>query len=58
MENIDKVLEAMRKSESPLRVGDIADFAGIDRKEVEKAMKILKDENKIVSPKRCFWQPR
>ena len=58
MENVDKVLEAMKKSQSPLRSGDIATLAGIDKKEVEKAMKILKDENKIVSPKRCYWQPR
>ena len=25
---------------------------------VEKAMKKLKDEEKIVSPKRCFWEPK
>ncbi len=58
MENFDKVLEAMKKSESPLRAGDIATLAGMDKKEVEKAMKVLKEENKIVSPKRCYWQPR
>ncbi len=58
MENIDKVLEAMKKSESALRAGDIATLAGMDKKEVEKAMKVLKEENKIVSPKRCYWQPR
>ena len=38
-----------------MRAGDIADAANLDRKEVDKAMKALKAEGLIVSPKKCFW---
>ncbi len=59
MENIiAKVFDTMKNSNTPLCAGDIATLTGIDKKEVEKAMKTLKEENKIVSPKRCYWQLR
>lgn len=57
METKEKVLEAMRNAGEPLNAGKIAEITGLDRKEVDKAMKILKDEGAIVSPKRCYWQP-
>jgi hypothetical protein len=40
-----------------MSAGQIAEAGGIDRKEVDKAMKKLKTDGKIVSPKNCFWQP-
>ena len=58
MENVQKVLEAMQKSGKALKSGEIAEISGLDKKEVDKAMKILKEEDKIVSPKRCFWEPK
>ena len=54
----EKVLAAMQAAGKPLKAGEIADAAGIDKKEVEKVMKVLKEEGKIVSPKRCFWEPK
>jgi hypothetical protein len=53
----EKVLEVMREEGKPLNAGKIAEFGGLDRKEVDKAMAKLKKEEKIVSPKRCFWEP-
>lgn len=53
----EKVLEAMKKAGKALKAGEIAEAAGLDKKEVDKAMKILKDEGTIESPKRCYWQP-
>lgn len=53
----DKVLEAMKAKGEPINAGTVAEITGIDRKDVDKIMKKLKDEGKIVSPKRCFWQP-
>lgn len=47
----------MRQAGTPLNAGKIAELSGLDRKEVDKAMKQLKDEGTITSPKRCFWQP-
>ncbi|MDJ0669316.1 MAG: hypothetical protein QNJ61_18685 [Desulfobacterales bacterium] len=58
MDSADKVLETMRKAGEPLNTGKIVELSGMDRKEVEKAMKSLKKEERIVSPKRCYWQPK
>ena len=55
MENTDKVLTALQKGGKLLRPGEIADIAGLDKKEVDKIIKILKKEEKIYSPKRCFY---
>ena len=58
MDAADKVLEIMNKAGEPLNTGKIVELSGMDRKEVEKAMKTLKKEERIVSPKRCYWQPK
>ena len=57
MDNKSKVLETMRKAGEPLNAGKIAELSGLDRKEVDKAMKELKDEGAIISPVRCKWAP-
>ena len=54
----EKVLETMKNAGKPLRAGEIADLSGIDKKEVEKAMKQLQKEDKITSPQRCLWAPK
>jgi len=51
------VLETMKKAGEPLNAGKIAELSGLDRKEVDKAMKELKEEGQIVSPVRCKWAP-
>ena len=57
MEVKDKVLATMKEAGQPLNAGKIAELAGLDRKEVDKAMKQLKEEGAIVSPVRCKWAP-
>jgi hypothetical protein len=52
------VLDAMKKAQQPLNAGKVVELTKLDRKEVDKAMKILKDEGLIVSPKRCFWEAK
>lgn len=54
----EKVLEVLKKSNAPLRPGDIIKATGIDKKDIDKAIKELKTEEKIFSPKRCFWQAK
>jgi DNA-binding IclR family transcriptional regulator len=54
----EKVLEAMKAAGKPLKAVEIAEASGLDKKEVDKAMKVLKAEGKIESPKVCFWQPK
>ena len=56
--SVDKVMAALQAAGKPMRAGDIAEASGLDRKEVDKAMKVLKAEEKIVSPKRCWWEPK
>lgn len=55
MELKDKVLEVLKESNEPLKSSDIAEKAGIEKTEVDKALKLLKKEDKISSPKRCFY---
>ena len=57
MDNKSKVLETMKKAGVPLNAGKIAELSGLDRKEVDKAMKELKEEGAIISPVRCKWAP-
>ncbi len=58
MEVTEAIIKAMKKVSEPMSAGQIADATGIDRKEIDKAMKTLKKEEKIVSPKRCYWEPK
>lgn len=51
---INKVLELLKTNE-PMRPGQVADALGADRKEVDKAIKVLRKEEQIYSPKRCFY---
>ena len=57
MENKEKVLAVMKQAGEPLNAGKIAELSGLDRKDVDKAMKVLKEEGAIVSPVRCKWEP-
>ena len=54
----EQVLEVMKKSDTPLKSGDIAKILGVDSKEVSKAIKKLKAEGKIESPKRCYYSAK
>ena len=47
----------MVEADEPMNAGKIAELSGLDRKEVDKAMKELKDEGAIISPVRCKWAP-
>lgn len=55
MEAINKVLEVIKNAGEPINAGKVVELSGLDRKEVDKAMKQLKDNGSIVSPRRCYW---
>ena len=57
IEITEKVLNTLKEAGEPLNAGKIAEISGLDRKEVDKAMKTLKENGSIVSPKRCYWEP-
>jgi predicted transcriptional regulator len=52
------VIDTLKKAGKPLKSAEIADLAGIDKKEVDKALKTLKTEDKVFSPKVCFYQTK
>ncbi|MBT3285632.1 transcriptional regulator [Candidatus Bathyarchaeota archaeon] len=56
-ENAEAVLQAMIEAGKPVRPGEVAKAMGIESKEVSKAIKVLKKEGKIHSPKRCYYAP-
>ena len=55
MDTKQTVLETLKNSGKPLKGGEIAELSGVDKKEVDKAIKVLKTEGLIDSPKRCFY---
>ncbi len=58
MNETELVLNAMKKAGKPLKAGEVAELAGLDKKVVEKVMDQLKKTEVIVSPKRCYWEPK
>ena len=55
MEIKELVINTLKSSDAPLKAGEIAEKVGINKKEVDKAIKALKNEEAIVSPKRCYY---
>jgi DNA-binding MarR family transcriptional regulator len=58
MEIKEVVLKTLKDAEQPLKGGEIAEKAGIDKKDVDKAIKDLKKEELIFSPKRCYYDAK
>jgi len=58
MESAEIVLAAMKQAAVPLNAGKLVELTGLERTEVDKAMKVLKANEAIVSPKVCYWQPK
>lgn len=56
MDNYEMIVELFKNADKPVSAGQIATATGIDRKEVDKVMTKLKKEEKIVSPKVCYWE--
>ncbi len=46
METVDKVLQVFAEADSPMRPGEVAEKSGLDRKDVDKAIKALKKRRK------------
>ena len=50
----EKILKVLKENDA-LKAGDISEKTGIDKNQVNKILKKLKEEEKIISPKRCFY---
>lgn len=55
MENTQVVLECLKAKSEPMKAGEIAEATGLEKKAVDAAIKLLKAEQKISSPKRCYY---
>jgi len=55
MDKKEMVLDAFKKAGKPLRPGDVAKITGLDSKEISKIIKKLKEEGKLIVPKRCYY---
>lgn len=51
----EKIIKAFEETGKAMRSGEIAEKAGLDKKDVEKAIKKMKETETIFSPKRCFY---
>lgn len=58
MSNEEIVLNTLKDAAIALTAGDVAEISGLDKKEVDKVIKKLKKEDKLESPKRCYYQPK
>lgn len=56
MDAQEQVLKTLSESDKPLKGKEIAEIAGIEKKDVDKAIKALVKEEKIYSPKFCFYE--
>ena len=53
----EQILLTMKEATKPLSAGEVEKLTGLDRKTIDKALKELKTEVKIISPVRCKWEP-
>ena len=51
------ILGVLATAGKPLKAGDIAEAAGLDKAEVAKILGALKKQGKVGSPKMCFYAP-
>ena len=51
----EKIINTFKEAGEAMRPGEIAEKAGLDKKDVEKAIKKMKESGTLYSPKRCFY---
>lgn len=49
------VINTIKETGTPMKAKEIAEKTGTDKKEIDKAIKALKKDEKIFSPKVCFY---
>ncbi len=50
----ETIIKAFKNSGKPMRTGEVVEKTGLEKKDVEKAIKKMKEEGLLHSPKRCF----
>lgn len=49
------VLDTLKGSKTAMKSGEIAVKTGVEKADVDKAIKVLKKAEKITSPKACYY---
>ncbi len=49
------IISTFKEVGEAMRPGELAEKAGLEKKDVEKAIKKMKDSGLLHSPKRCFY---
>ncbi len=52
----DIVIKTLKETGKPMKAKEIAEKAGLEKADVDKAIKKLKKDEKIWSPKVCFYE--
>lgn len=56
MEASDIIYRKMKCLSEPIKCVTLAEILGMERKDVDSAMKQLKEDGKVISPKRGYWE--
>lgn len=55
MDKKELILKAFQTEGKALKTGELVEKTGIDSKEISKLIKELQSEDKVYSPKRCYY---
>jgi predicted transcriptional regulator len=55
MDTEKMVLDTLKSSKAPLKAGELAEKTGMNKNEVDKAIKKLVNDQLVDSPKRCYY---
>lgn len=55
MDRTEVIFKLLKEATEPMSISQLAEAAGYDAHEVDKAIKRLKEEGKVVSPKTSYW---
>ena len=58
MDTEEVILNSLKTANTAMKSGEIAAATGIDKAEVDKVIKKLRKEEKIISPKNCYYQAK
>ena len=58
METKDLVFNTLKEAAKPMKSAEIAAQAGIEKAAVDKAIQALKKEEKIITPKVCYYSAK
>lgn len=51
------VLEMMQRESHPLKANEFAELCCMERKVVDSAIRHLREDGAVISPKRGYWMP-